>query len=366
MKRWEVANLPASQRALVNSWPGVTLVDTVPEVRAPMKRREPSKPIEDWFEEILKNDEDAPLRDRGSTTNMHGDDPSWFNYFADQNPISFFGFSSLSKLVQFTEQLPISYRNDRNSRGDAWERNSGVWAGTPDMDAAVKMARDGWPKGVDMAQEIVEHLTGDNAMQNRRKHGVAGGSVNVGRMLSGNPMHMRSRPKQPGKKIITFFVEGIMSAAIRADDAIIRAAVVAAMVDVLEMNGFSCEIVSICNARHGNRSAYQVATAVKAAGEPLNINDVIFALGHPSYLRRLVFATAAADEDLRDVWSSMGMPTHSFTSWHPVKSNELYVQMLQYEHRNRITGKDLTTKAIQMWDLIVKGKMPIEINREDD
>jgi hypothetical protein len=295
-------------------------------------------------------------------TNMHGDDPSWFNYFRDQNPIGFFGYSSLSAMVKYIEGLP---ERDRNGRG--WLRGDERWSGTDCMGDAIEIARKGWADGVELAQEIHETLTGQHAKERRRKHTVAGGSVNVGRMLAGNPAHMIARPKREGKKVVTFFVECFMSAGIDAQNAIIRAALIGAIADVLEMNGYSCEIVSISTAVTVRRNdpAYQVATTLKAAGETLNLDDVVFALGHPAYFRRLVFGCVGSDDALRDEWRTMGLPSRAFDAEHPTRATELFVDKIALNHQRLIDDNaPLITRAMQIWDLIVKGELPVMLNRE--
>ncbi len=299
---------------------------------------------------------------RSGRTNIFGDDPTWFNEFRDQNPISFFGFSSLSELVKYLEALPHNKRN-----GQGWTGRDREWTQTECMADAFDIARNGWADGVELARELHELLIGQHAKERRRKHSIAGGSVNIGRMLAGNPAHMISRPKREGKKIITLFVEGFMSSGIDAENAVIRAALIGAITDILEMNGYSCEIVSITTAVtvRGYQPAYQVATTLKIAGEALNLNDVIFALGHPAYFRRLVFGCVGSDNDLQSTWPSMGMPSRAFDNEHPLSANQLYVDKIGLQHQRKIDGDILTARAIQIWDLIARGNLPIELNRED-
>ena len=365
-KGWEFHSLSSEHRRELIAHVGVLISEKSGEIIPPYQppRRSPVY--------VFRNDDDSDhdLGDfgknsrsvRSGKTNMFGDDPTWFNDFRDQNPISFFGFSNLSELVNYLEALPHSRRN-----GQGWTGRDVEWTQTECMTDAFDIARNGWADGIQLAQEIHELLIGQHAKERRRKHSIAGGSVNVGRMLAGNPAHMIARPKREGKKIITLFVEGFMSAGIDADNAVIRAALIGAIADILEMNGYSCEIVSITTAVtvRDHRPAYQVATTLKIAGETLNLNDVIFALGHPAYFRRLVFGCVGSDDDLQSTWSSMGMPSRAFDNEHPLNPSQLYVDKIGLQHQRKIDGDTLIVRAIQIWDLIGKGNLPVTLNRED-
>lgn len=293
---------------------------------------------------------------------VHNADRQWQNHFADQNPIAFFGFDSLDAIVRYVKGIPQSIIVD-NDRNDAWYKDGGNWTGTADMQEALELATKGWPEGVKLVEMIIERLTGQNAIERRQKYNVAGGSVNVGRMLSGNPEHMIGRPKQPGSKIITFFSEGFMSASVTVLDAIIRAAIIAAIVDILETNKFQCEIVSITTAHDTrNRPLFQIATTLKQAGEPLSISDVVFGLGHPSFFRRLGFAVLATTESLRNHWSYMGYPSDAFNKDHPPGPNEIYISQIDFESSD-IEGS-LIERVFKIWDLIIPDKLPITIKRK--
>lgn len=349
-KNWEFNSLTDRQRQELKTLVGVM----VSEIKQQLIDSD-----DDWFDD---NDDGDETVDGKQRSNIIGDDRTWFNYFADKNPITFFGFSSLSAMTKYVKAIPEHMQEGKRGRG--WNETDGQWFGTTDMNEALSLARDGWPDGVEMAQEILERLLGQHAIERRRKYSIAGGMVNVGRLLAGNPKHMIARPKQAGRKIITFFVETFISASISAEHAIIRAATVAAITDVLEMNGYSCEIVSIATSRHSNLPAFHVATTLKATGETLNLNDVIFALGHPSYFRRMIFACNGSDDALRQVWSSMGYPTNAFNANYPIRPNEYYVNKIDY--RAPIDDElPLVQSALQIWDLIVSDELPITLNRED-
>ena len=311
-------------------------------------------PKVDAFKLITDGRETPKTRD-GSTT-VYGDDQTYLNYFKDKNPLAFFGFSNLGNMVKFIEAIPADKRAGKRNAGWSGGEN---WHGTRNMSAAINLARDGWCDGVQNAARVLEFLNLEHATTRRRSYAVAGGNVNVGRLLAGNPTHMIKRPKRPGRRVITLFVENTASAAINAENLTVRAAVVAAIADILERQGYSCAIVSVtmqATSSSGSPGA-QTAVTLKHAGERLNIDDVVFALGHPSFLRRFNFACVSQSDECRSIWQNQGYPVAAFNSHHPCGRNEFYVKHLT----TNVPRGELEKMALAMLPSIVPDGLPLEI-----
>jgi hypothetical protein len=318
-------------------------------------RRSTELPKVDAFKLIIDSRE-TPKTRNGSIA-IYGDDQTYLNYFKDKNPLAFFGFSNLGNMVKFIEEIPTEKRAGKRDAGWSGGEN---WHGTPNMSAAINLARDAWRDGVQNAARVLEFLNLEHATARRRSYAVAGGNVNVGRLLAGNPMHMIKRPKKPGRRVITLFVENTASAYINAENLIVRAAVVAAIADILERQGYSCAIVSVtmqAMSSSGSPGA-QTAVTLKHAGERLNIDDVVFALGHPSFLRRFNFACVSQSDECRSIWSTQGFPVAAFNSHHPCGRNEFYVKHLS----KNIPRGDLEKMALEMLPSIVPDGLPLEIS----
>lgn len=317
---WEFRSLSAAQIGQLRGTVGLTVAE-IPDA-------EPSLG-DDNLVEILRVirgvvDRDKPTASiiRDGATAVYGDDPRYLNHFADQNPTAFFGFSSLAAFVDYVAAL------DRppSGRDDGWERsNPGGWYGTANIGEALRLAREGWLEGVQDADALdIPH-----AQRRKRRHAVAGGSVNVGRLLAGNPAHMIHRPKQPGRRVVTLFVETFMSAGIDPDNAIARAILIGRIADVMEREGYSAEIVAVLTTLgQSGDVGHQAAITIKQAGERLSLIDCVFALGHPSFFRRLCFGAVGAARECRSTWSSQGYPTAAFKPDHPCGRNEFYIKQL--------------------------------------
>lgn len=292
-------------------------------------------------------------------TAFYGNTDLRFNTLADQNPMSFAGFKSLNDMCDFVENI-------RECDGVAWDMtkarrdHTGTWG----MSETLIIARTGWTDGVKKAMEALEVIETDHASARQRKAVIAGGRVNVGRMLTGDPLHMIRRARQPAKKVITLFVElgGVMS--IEAENFIIRAAAVAAMCDILEVNEYSCEIVGVHSTRKmgdGDGPLFQTTIELKAAGEALNLNDLVFALGHPSMLRRFIFGINTMNPITRKYLSNMGKPTAAFTDEHPTATGEFCISKIAPNVQDQITGKTFKDRVRSMFPLIVPAGFPVSL-----
>lgn len=226
-----------------------------------------------------------------------GDSTEYLNTFGKST--NFAGFSSIRAMVDFIENIPASIKDAGYNRGTAWKHNEN-FKGTATMEEAIDLALNGWRDGIHQARDIAERIAAKQPECRQRRHGVAGGSVNVSRMLAGNPMHMRHRTKQPSDKIIRLVNDVMSAAGVNRIHLSLRAAIIAAIIDTLENNGYRCEIVSAAFNPYGFHSDTKdtavTAVKLKNADEPLNLSNIMFGCGHPSFFRRFFFAQYACIE----------------------------------------------------------------------
>jgi hypothetical protein len=286
-----------------------------------------------------------------------GDDKTYLNYFADQNPSGFFGFSSLRKFTDYVAVLPPIDNDERTGRHHAWlETEKAVTkTATRSMPEALRLAREGWSDGLG----ITDKLDPPRSTRKRRLRTVAGGTVSVGRMLAGNPAHMIRRARLPGHRIITLYVECGMWRGITSWNAMLRAWLIIAMVDALEIEGYRCEIVAVDVAMddRNEHPGYQVAIHLKSAGDRLSFADLSFALGHPSLSRRMVFACVSSAEACRDCWTHMGCISDAFTDKHPTGRNEFYIPQLLPHQQSQLDD----TNPFDMLRFIQPDGLPVKL-----
>lgn len=284
-------------------------------------------------------------------TNFYGNDDTFAEKFKTKNPVFFHGFESVDDLIDFIEAVPEKVTKN-SERNQPWFQNMKHFYGTSSMKEAIKMYREGWSEGVKKAEEISEHISMNFAKNKSTISSVQGGRVNVGAMLAGNPKHMKRKSKVNKRKTITLFVDINALANIDQKNMTIKACVVCALCDLLENSGYSCEIVAVtANTTTGfNRTALNnTSVKLKSAGERLNKEDVCFALGHPSFLRRFHFALLSSTDEARNEWCSQGSTTEPFDE---LNENEVLIKHLTDEMQDELPSGNDKEKALAMFKMI--------------
>lgn len=286
-------------------------------------------------------------------TAYYGDDTQFANIIINKNPIAFFGFSSIAKMIDHIKNTDYSMKHKSGFNSESNFR------GTSSMNEANELASHGWNEGIEMASEIIERINVKNPTSRKRSYSVAGGSVNVGRMLAGNPNNMRTRTRQPTKKIITLYNNFINSANINENDMKIRAAIIGAICDQLENNDYSCEIVNIANFQSSQRNSAVVSCIVKKAGEPMNLSNLIYACGHPSFLRRHAFAVVASIDQTQIICNNRYGNVEYYqifnNSDNPVPNDSYELKIVKHNSRGT-----LDERIKQIAAQVIPDNLPIE------
>lgn len=213
-------------------------------------------------------------------------------------------FSSPEAIVEYLRSAPrSSFWNDQMCEED--EDN---FYG-PGYSVAQDMLLHGWYDGARRVEAVRDKIavTLPQKLKLAEFH-VAGAKVDVPRFLSGEPKCMtRPAPRvNRARPILTLVNHMGGLAGVRAECFINRAGVVAAMVDAIESNGYSCHVIGLSqSANHGSYLCGLVAT-LKEPGGVLDIARLAFSLGHVAMFRRLVFAVRGSDPRNMPLTSSMG------------------------------------------------------------
>lgn len=195
-----------------------------------------------------------------------------------------------------------------------WEKESGGkddygrFYGTPDMEAAVKLAELGWKEGAEKIERLRGYILAMNPKAPTNiKYGIAGQVPSVPRAVSGNPLNMKQLEtgKSRKKPIITIMYDMAQSCMISPETLTNKAATVAALVDVIESRGYCCEVLA--TATSTNRKFEAVTTImVKPSHQSVDTVKLGFALGHASMFRRFVFADWGGQKEAEKLGWGLG------------------------------------------------------------
>lgn len=189
------------------------------------------------------------------------------------------------------------------------------WFGTATFEDAKTLAYSGWHEKVHTVQAL-----SDSTLTNVRQHtkevfrtfnDVSGSEVDVGKYLSGEPECMiEYLPQQIAKpgRVITILVSGTFSSGISAMDIIKRGATICALIEILERLQHSTELYwenSVSS--HYAKYKYTTLVKLKSASDTLDFAQTVFAICHPSMLRRMMFSVKEQETpEIREEFSFNG------------------------------------------------------------
>lgn len=211
-------------------------------------------------------------------------------------------YNSLDSFIQACQDR--RYRNGASS-----ETNRGGWHGSNSFEHATQLAMEGWTEKRGLVDDLSAGLI--HAIRENMKpaveyiDGFSGSSVMMGRYMQGNPRCVM-RPiitEEVGTQRTTrILINAIASASVDPDVIMRRGIAVVALVELLAAANRSSEIFmeSPISGRslHGNskKRKYTILVQIKHSSDVLDINKLMFAMAHPSFLRRFIFAYEEGEE----------------------------------------------------------------------
>lgn len=164
-----------------------------------------------------------------------------------------------------------------------------AWSGTHNFEEALKLAREGWPDGVEKTRGVMDQL--DQALftevlRPQPKQDVTGQWFDPGLVAEGVPecCYEWSEVRQSGPAV-KVVLSGAVSAGVSSQTIINRGAAVCAFIQALELAGRQSE-VWLCM----RTSGWEYQVCVKQADNPLQLDQLCYALQHPATFRRLCFS----------------------------------------------------------------------------
>lgn len=190
----------------------------------------------------------------------------------------------------------------------AWMTGDSKWRGTPDMQAAINLARHGWPQGAETASKLHDGLQHVIPQQRRlAQYAVAGQVPSVARYIAGNPAFMKrvTLAETPRMPIVTLVVNAASNCDTSAARMMDHAAATAGIVDYLESGRYRVELVTLVLTHEGQFTT-EIAVMIKRAQDSLSLATAAYALGHAAFFRRLIFAVWSADSDYKPLGDWLG------------------------------------------------------------
>lgn len=225
------------------------------------------------------------------------------------------GFCGL-RFETFTEA--VKYADANKSASEAATRTGergytdSNWSGSKTFEECVERCRKGFPKGRKQIETFKAFLDGklESAHAARQEvyfDVVGSGGYDMGTVLTGVPecalewvdtQVMEKRQSNQGK-VIKFLVNLSASWSVSAEVLAMRGAVVGAMVDCLEHEGYSVEVETVVTCTHRayyDRSEggyFDIRVPIKKAGQHMSLDQLASSLVNVAFFRRIGFVHIA-------------------------------------------------------------------------
>jgi len=224
-------------------------------------------------------------------------------------------------------------------RSNSWDHGLG-------FDGSMKMIRSGWESGAEQIKKLVDQVSEilkPESMKMDFVHDVAGGIPDIGRSIVGLPDSMiRFSPPEFPTKPIKIVVNCTASAGISADTLFNRGAAVGAVIDVLELRGYRCELWIVASTKgHSARGSMAVSTKIKDSNQPLDLTSLSFCLAHPAFFRRLMFAAWETwDRDTRQKHGITSSSGYGSCVDAEIEGTDLYFECAHLNDRSRFSSPE--------------------------
>lgn len=218
-------------------------------------------------------------------------------------------FDTWGEFLEFVEGPAVEgQRVFENSQGEERFSYNGGWFKTQNFAEATALAHNGWSDGVEKCKAIAQPLIDRLSIMIERpeiRYDVCPGiDYDMGLVVTGDPEHWMSYEYQTvegeGNRLVRITFDCTVSSGISAEIIQAKGAVLAALVELLELGGNRVEVVCLpirtghgyaYEPKHENYTAY-ASVVVKRFEQPLDMNRLMFAFAHPSMLRRIGFRFA--------------------------------------------------------------------------
>lgn len=217
-------------------------------------------------------------------------------------------FDSLSELAAFIPPTaPASVKEE--DRHHWTKKDDDFYGATRNMRDALDLARDGWKEGAERARPLLDRVK--VARPTRKaltRYDVAGAVAVVPRYLAGNPLAMKTRQTSATTQspIITLVSATSAPWYVKPEHFEFAAVAAAAIIDRLEDAGFRVEVIagrresndatgtsSNTGENNARGDRCEMYFKLKSAQDALDLDRLVFGLGHPAVHRRLLFAACS-------------------------------------------------------------------------
>lgn len=227
--------------------------------------------------------------------------------------ISYHKFNSISHFSDCVHALDMDcvWGGPHSGNSSLTTKESYKWCDHTSLADALTIGRNGgyWAEGAKSLQQvqIAQGALDEVMVRPAYELSLVGGCVDVGEYLAGNPECMVGLVDEAETlPVITITYISTIRADITADQKMNYGRAILALVDSLEQQGYSIELVAQLSFIDGDGKYAEGCAAdvvVKQAGEQWNASAIAYSIAHPAFSRRIGFRYAEAIREAEKVTS---------------------------------------------------------------
>lgn len=190
----------------------------------------------------------------------------------------------------------LAYARSNTKRLSSDKRGNGDWAGSDSLDDACDLGTRGWHEIRPEVDKLINSL--DNVISAtfgnmfETKFNITGDSGDIDRYLVGDPECMIDYvdvPQTRMGRVVRLLINGTVNATVSAETIRQRGAMVCSLVDIINRLGIGVEVFSEIATRSSGKY-HSMLTKLHDSQQLLDIDNLMFAIAHPSMLRRISFS----------------------------------------------------------------------------
>ena len=167
------------------------------------------------------------------------------------------------------------------------------WYGTSSFDEAMLLGRDGWVQKAAQVQNMVVNSwkTFIDVRPWNPIHSVEGSNIDIGAFIAGNPECMLRR-KNSVTKSANIVINVGHNYEVRPSEIIKNGKQIVNIVNSFEKNNIHTRLVIMVATKDEREDVFRTFVVCKDLYDKFDLKRVMFAVAHPSFLRRLWFSMA--------------------------------------------------------------------------
>ena len=196
------------------------------------------------------------------------------------------------------DNLMYAKDNKKRKESDTKSPEKFKWTGSADLDSAVDMGLTGWheirPRVDSLFARVDSNINLAMGDMFESRFNVCGDSADIDRYLMGDPECMIDYvdvPQARMGRVVRLLINGSANSGISPDKIMERGVIVCTLIDVLNRMNVGVEVyLENCTGVWTANQFHSLLVKLHTSEQLLDVNNLMFAIAHPSMLRRVSFS----------------------------------------------------------------------------